>query len=55
MKTLKWVVLTAVLILLPVFSYPATLGSLRISLIEGDVQVNTEDTGIGSLHPSTCL
>jgi len=45
MKTLRWMVLTAVLILLPAFSYPATLGYLRISLIEGDVQVNTEDTG----------
>ena len=45
MKTLKWVVLATVLILLPALSYPATLGYLRISLIEGDVQVNTEDTG----------
>lgn len=45
MKTLKWMVLTVVLILLPALSYPATLGYLRISLIEGDVQVNTEDTG----------
>jgi hypothetical protein len=35
----------AVLILLPTLSYPATLGYLRISLIEGDVQINTEDTG----------
>lgn len=45
MKRLKWMVLTAMFIFLPTLSYPATLGSLRISLIEGDVQVNTEDTG----------
>lgn len=44
MKTLTWMALTAMLILLPAFSYPANLGHLRISLIEGDVQVNTEDT-----------
>ena len=38
----------AVLILLPAFSYPQprpeTLGFLRVSLIEGDVQINTADT-----------
>ncbi len=37
--------LMAVLILLPALSYPATLGFLRVSLIEGDVQIHTEDTG----------
>jgi len=45
MKILRWVVLMAVVIVLPSISYPATLGYLRISLIEGDAQVNTEDTG----------
>ena len=45
MKTLRWMVLMAVFIFLPTLSYPATLGSLRVSLIEGDVQINTEDTG----------
>jgi len=45
MKTLRWVVLMAVFIFLPTLSYPATLGYLRISLIEGDAQINTEDTG----------
>ncbi|MBM4338860.1 MAG: iron dicitrate transport regulator FecR [Deltaproteobacteria bacterium] len=45
MKILRWVVLMAVLIFLPTISYPATLGGLRISFIEGDAQVNTEDTG----------
>ena len=45
MSKLKWMLLMVVLILLPTLSYPATLGYLRISLIEGDVQINTEDTG----------
>jgi len=45
MKTLKWIALMAMVILLPALSYPATLGFLRISLIEGDVQIHTEDTG----------
>ena len=45
MKTLRWVALMAVFIFLPTLSYPATLGYLRISLIEGDAQINTEDTG----------
>jgi hypothetical protein len=45
MKTLRWIVLTAVLICLPTISYPSTLGNLHISFIEGDVQIYTEDTG----------
>ncbi|MBM4322403.1 MAG: hypothetical protein FJ115_02485 [Deltaproteobacteria bacterium] len=45
MKILRLIVLMAVFILLPTLSYPATLGHLRISFIEGDVQINTEDTG----------
>jgi len=60
MKTLKWMVLAAVLIFLPAISFPqprpetgpqprpetgpVTLGFLRVSLIEGDVQINTVDT-----------
>jgi hypothetical protein len=43
MKTLKWVIIIS-LFLLPTIAYPSTLGSLRISLIQGDVQVRTEDT-----------
>jgi hypothetical protein len=45
MKKLRWVALMAVFVFLPTLSYSATLGYLRISLIEGDVQINTEDTG----------
>lgn len=44
MKILKWVVPMLILLLFPVHSYPATLGSLRVSLIEGDIQIKTEDT-----------
>jgi hypothetical protein len=43
MKILKWVIIIS-LFLLPTIAYPSTLGSLRISLIQGDVQVRTEDT-----------
>jgi hypothetical protein len=45
MKILKYVILTFMLFYLPAYSSGSTLGSLRISLIEGDVQVRTEDTG----------
>ncbi len=44
MKTLKWAIIIGIL-LLPAISYPSTLGSLRISLVEGDIQVRTENTG----------
>jgi len=45
MKTFRWIALMAVVIFLPALSYPADLGHGGISLLEGDVQVNTEDTG----------
>jgi len=45
MKMIKYVVLAFVLFHFPTFSSGSTLGSLRISLIEGDVQVRTGDTG----------
>ncbi len=54
MKNCKAVLFTLVLFLLPVYSYsqpqsapppPSTLGVLRTSLIEGDVQIKTVDTG----------
>ena len=45
MKILKYVILAFMLFYLPAYSSGSTLGSLRISLIEGDVQVKTEDTG----------
>src|SRR5512136_1429231 len=45
MKILKYVILAFMLLPFPAYSSGSTLGSLRISLIEGDVQVRTEDTG----------
>ena len=45
MKILKYVILAFMLLSFPAYSSGSTLGSLRISLIEGDVQVRTEDTG----------
>ncbi len=45
MKILKYAVLVFMLFHLPAYSSGSTLGSLRISLIEGDVQVRAEDTG----------
>jgi len=45
MSKFRWMLPMALLILLPTFSYPASLEYLRISLIEGDVQIHTEDTG----------
>jgi hypothetical protein len=35
-----------ILSLLPSYSYSSTLGSIRISLIEGDVQIKPEDTSV---------
>jgi len=45
MKIMKCVVLAFIFFYFPTFSSGSTLGSLRLSLIEGDVQVRTEDTG----------
>ncbi len=45
MKTLRWVMLTVVFLTFPALSYATTLGQMHISLIEGDVQIHTEDTG----------
>jgi hypothetical protein len=44
MKILKYMLVISILLLLPAYSYPSTLGSIRLSLIEGDVQIRTEDT-----------
>ena len=44
MKTLKWMAFFSILLLFPISSY-ASLDIMRISLIEGDVQVRTEETG----------
>ena len=45
MKTLKLIVLISILFLIPTYSHGSPLGSLRISQIDGDVQIRTEDTG----------
>jgi hypothetical protein len=45
MKILKYIAFVSILLLLPVYGYTSSQGSLRINLIEGDVQVMTEETG----------
>jgi hypothetical protein len=45
MKTLKLLVLISILIFLPGYGFSYSLENLRISLIDGDVQIKTEDTG----------
>ena len=45
LKYMKYIMVLFLLLLLPAYSYPSPLGSLRISLIEGDVQIRMEDTG----------
>ena len=43
-KILSVMLLLAALFLIPSYSHSSTLGTVRMSLIEGDVQVYTEDT-----------
>ena len=53
MKILKAVMLVVVLLLVPVYALSANLGYMRISLIEGDVQIKTpdaEDWGLASVN-----
>lgn len=53
MRVLKTVIFAALLLILPVYSYASapqggavnTLGNMRISLIEGDVQIRIHETG----------
>ena len=45
MKILKAVMLVVVLLLVPAYALSANLGYMRISLIEGDVQIKTPDAG----------
>ena len=45
MKILKAVMIAAVLLLVPAYALSANLGYMRISLIEGDVQIKTPDAG----------
>ncbi len=44
MKTAKLFLFIFVLVFFPIFSQASNFGSLRVSLIEGDVQIKTEDT-----------
>jgi hypothetical protein len=37
-------ILLAALFIIPSYSYSASLGAVRLSLVEGDVQIHTEDT-----------
>jgi hypothetical protein len=43
-KRITWMIFLAALFIMPSYSYPENLGAVRLSLIEGDVQINTEDT-----------
>ena len=45
MKILKYIAVVSIFLFLPVYGYTEPQGSLRISLIEGDVQVLVEDAG----------
>src|SRR5512140_3036123 len=45
MNILKTAMLVVVLLLVPVYALPANLGSMRISLMQGDVQIKTTDAG----------
>ncbi len=44
MKICKLIFITLILSLLPAYAYSSAPGLLRISLVQGDVQVKTEDT-----------
>src|SRR4030042_3032603 len=43
MRVVKFLFLIFILVLLPAYSNSSTLGGLRVSLIEGDVEILTED------------
>src|SRR4030066_138174 len=43
-KRITLMIFLAVLFIMPSYSYPADIGAVRLSLIEGDVQIHTEDT-----------
>ncbi len=44
MKTYKYIIITLILLLLPAYSYTSNLGQIYISLIQGDVQIKTDET-----------
>ncbi len=45
MKIVKTVMIAALLFVVPAYAFSADLGYMRISLVEGDVQVKTPDAG----------
>jgi len=45
MKILKALMIATVLLLVPAYAFSANLGYMRISLIEGDVQIKTPEAG----------
>jgi len=44
-KRITVMIFLAALFIIPSYSYSSDLGAVRLSLIEGDVQIRTEDTG----------
>jgi len=44
-KLIKLIIFLIALFIIPSYSYSANLGAVRLNLIEGDVQILTEDTG----------
>jgi hypothetical protein len=53
MKLLKTVLIATLLILLPAYAFSSNLGYMRISLMEGDVQIKTQeaaDWGLASIN-----
>jgi hypothetical protein len=45
MKILKTVMISTMLLFVPAYAFSAELGYMRVSLIEGDVQIKTPDAG----------
>src|ERR1039457_4703032 len=45
MKIIKLVMIATILLLVPAYAFSAELGYMRISLIEGDVQIKTPEAG----------
>jgi hypothetical protein len=53
MKILKTVMIAAMLLMVPAFAFSSDLGYMRISLLEGDVQIKTpeaEEWGLASIN-----
>jgi len=55
MNRMKVILLVLAVLLLPAYAHTATLGNVRISFLEGDVQMRTTEAGDWSLLLSTRL